>query len=440
MHASGAHIRHTARMTSTQTRPPGDGSTDWGPTVSGGRRRRGRRILLVLLLVVALPVLYGGALAARLSGSIERTEVTALDGSSGPLQILVTGSDSREGLSPEEQEELGTGAVDGERSDSIFILTVDGSRAGILAFPRDLYVPRCDGSSGRINAALGIGGPDCLIDTVEAVSGIGLDHYMAVSFGGFRDIVDAVGGVDVCVDRDLDDPFAGISIKQGCQTLTGRQALGFVRTRKLDNDLERIKRQQQFLGALAEKVARPSTVLDPSAAWPLTGAVGDALTADEGLGLLDLARLGYGARGLTGGAAVTATVPSTPTSVGGAAVLQVNDAEAQPLFASFRDGSALRRGDPAVTPESTRVRVLNGAGTPGLAGNTGDLLSQRGYDVVGVGDADGGRETTVIQHPAGMRANAELLQRELPVGATLEETGDVDVVTLILGADVSGGL
>ncbi len=426
-------------MTRTST-PQSDGaSTDWGPTMRGGRRRRRRRIVLVLLVILALPVVYGGALAARLSGSIERTEVTSLDGSSGPMQILVTGSDSREGLSEEEKLELGTGSVDGERTDSIFILTVDGSRAGILAFPRDLYVPRCDGSSGRINAALGIGGPNCLVDTVEQVSGIGIDHYMAVSFGGFRDIVDAVGGVHVCVERDLDDPFAGISIKAGCQTLTGRQALGFVRSRKLDNDLERIKRQQQFLGGLADKVASPSTALDPGATWQLTGAVGDALTADEGLGLLDLARLGLGARGLAGGAAVTATVPATPASIGGASVLQIDDAAAQPLFASFRDGSALRQGDPDVTPATTRVRVLNGAGVPGLAGNTRDLLSERGYDVVGVGDADS-RDATVIQHPPDMRANAELLQRELPVGATLEETGSVDAVTLILGADVAGGL
>ncbi|MBW3551768.1 MAG: LCP family protein, partial [Proteobacteria bacterium] len=147
---------------------------------------------------------------------------------------------------------------------------------------------------------------------VEQVSGIGIDHYMAVRFGGFRDIVDAVGGVDLCVERDIDDPFAGVNIKAGCQTLTGRQALGFVRSRKLDNDLERIKRQQQFLGGLADKIARPSTVLDPGATWQLTGAIGDALTADEGLGLLDLARLGLGARGLAGGEARDAGRPGDP--------------------------------------------------------------------------------------------------------------------------------
>ena len=428
-------------MTRTSAPPTQASHDDWGPTVRGGRRRRrGRWIALLLVLLLGVPLLYGLALGTRLSTSIQRTEVTALDGSGGPMHVLITGSDSREGLSAEEQVELGTGFAEGDRSDSIFVLSVQGSRAGILAFPRDLYVERCDGSSGRINAAQQIGGVDCLVDTVENLSGIGIDHYMSVSFGGFRDIVDAVGGVDVCVDKDLVDPFAGINILAGCQTLTGRQALGFVRTRKLDSDLERIKRQQQFLSALAKKVAQPTTVLDPTSAWPLTGAVGEALTADTGMGLLDLGRLALGARGMANGAAVTATVPATPASIGGAAVLQVDEAAAQPLFTSFRDGSALGAASSEVTPEDTQVRVLNGAGVSGLAGATRDALTQRGYEVVGIGDADASYETTLIRYPAGMQANAELLQRELPVSATLEESASVDVVTLILGTDLSGGL
>lgn len=422
-------------MTRTSAPPSPAHGDPWGPTVRGGRRRRGRWIVWLLLLAVGVPLAYGLVLAARVSSSIERTEVTALDGSGGPVHVLVTGSDSREGLSAQDMLEMGTGAVEGERTDSIFVLSVQGGRAGILAFPRDLYVERCDGTSGRINAALQHGGVDCLVDTVEGVSGIGLDHYMAVSFGGFRDIVDAVDGVEVCVDRDLSDPFAGIDLQAGCQSLTGPQALGFVRTRKLDSDLERIKRQQQFLGALARRVTRPTTMLDPTKAWPLTGAVGEALVADEGLGLLDLARLGLGARGMAAGSAVTATVPATPASVGGAAVLQVDQAAAQPLFASFRDGSALGQASSEVTPESTRVRVLNGAGVTGLAAATRDLLVERGYDVVGIGDGEA-RETTVVQFPAGQRPHAELLQRELPVAATLEES-NVEVVTLILGTDAA---
>ena len=427
-------------MARTPTPPATSVDDDWGPTVRGGRRRRRRWIVLLLVLVLGVPLVYGTVLAGRLSSAIARTPVTALDGGGGPMQILVIGSDSRQGLTEQEMLELGTGTVEGERTDSIFVLSVQGGRAGILAFPRDLYVPRCDGSTGRINAALQLGGLDCLVDTVEGISGIGLDHAMTVSFGGFRDIVDAVGGVDVCLDKDLKDPFAGINLSAGCQTLTGPEALGFVRTRKLDSDLERIKRQQQFLGALAQKVATPATVLNPPRAWELTGAIGQALTADEGLGLLDLGRLGLGARGLAAGAAVTATVPATPATIGGAAVLKIDEAAAAPLFASFRDGSALRQADPDVTAASTRVRVLNGAGVTGLAGRTAQALEDRGYDVVGVGDADAPVDATVIRTPPGQRANAELLQRELPVSASMEQVSSGDALTLVLGADLSEGL
>ena len=427
-------------MARTPTPPDTSVDDDWGPTVHGGRRRRGRWIVVLLVVLVGLPLVYGGVLAARVSTAIGRTEVTTLDGSGGPMQILVIGSDSREGLTEQEMLELGTGAVEGERTDSIFVLSVSGSHAGILAFPRDLYVPRCDGSTGRINAALAIGGLDCLVDTIEEISGIGLDHAMTVSFAGFRDIVDAVGGVDVCLDKDLKDPFAGINLSAGCQTLSGNQALGFVRTRKLDSDLERIKRQQQFLGALARKVATPASVLNPPRAWQLSGAIGEALTADGGLGLMDLGRLGLGGRGLASGAAVTATVPATPATIGGAAVLQIDEDAAAPLFASFRDGSALRQADPDVTPESTRVRVLNGAGVTGLAGRTADALEERGYDVVGVGDADAPSDATVIRTPPGQQANAELLQRELPVSASIEQVSSGDALTLVLGSDLSDGL
>ena len=133
--------------------------------------------------------------------------------------------------------------------------------------------------------------------------------------------------------------------------------------------------------------------------------------------------------------------PIAPVLCGKQLVFQavVVDAAAQPLFASFRDGSALGAASSEVTREDTQVEVLNGAGVSGLAGRTRDQLSQLGYDVVGIGDADGNVSTTVIRHPEGRQANAELLQRDLPVSATLEQA-DVGTVTLVLGTDLSEGL
>jgi LCP family protein required for cell wall assembly len=429
---------------SAQSAPPptADPAADgWGPTVRGGRRRRRGRVVLVLVLVLLLlPLGYGGALGLRLKAAMTETEVTALTRhSGGPMNFLVIGSDSREELTEQERIELGTGYVEGERTDSIFLLSVKGSRAGILAFPRDLYVQRCDGTSGRINAALNLGGADCLIDTIESFSGLPVHHFLAVSFGGFRDIVDAVGGVDICVDKPMVDPFAGLNLDAGCQTLSGAQALGYVRTRKLDSDLERIKRQQQFLGALADKLVTPATVINPGRAFETVGAVGGALTADDGMSYFDLLRLANGGRGLAGGHAVTATVPATGANVGGAAVLRPDEAAAAALFASFRDGSILDQASAGVTPADVRVRVLNGAGVPGLAATTRDQLTARGYQVVGIGDADG-RAATVIQFPPDQRAGAELLARELPIAAGLEEVAGADTVTLVLGEDVAGGI
>lgn len=428
MKTSPPDLRETPRV-------PDEG---WGPTVHGRGRRRRWPIVLVLALV--LPLLYGAVLASRMTTSMGRTDVTRLAGESGPpLHVLVTGSDSRAGLTPEERNELTTGSAGGERTDSIFLLTTQGNRAGILAFPRDLYVTRCDGSSGRINAALSIGGVDCLVDTVQSLSGIGIDHYVAVSFGGFRDIVDAVGGVDLCLDKPIKDAKAGLDLPQGCQSLNGPQALGFVRTRSLDSDLERINRQQQFLGALAKKIATPATVLNPPRAYQMTGALGNALTADQDLGITDLARLGLAGRALAGGAAVSATVPASGARIGGASVLQIDESAAESLFASFRDGSILDQAKTGVTPAETKVAVHNGAGVQGLADATANQLRDRGYEVTDIGNAEP-RATSVIRHRADQRPNAELLAREFPTAVTLEETDEVNTVTLILGEDLAQGL
>lgn len=419
--------------------PDSPGDDSWGPTRRGTAKGRRRRIAVVVLFaLVILPLAYGLVLATRVSSSIQRVDVAALSGGSGPLHVLVIGSDSREGLSEQDQTELTTGYVEGERTDSIFLLTVHRGRTGLLAFPRDLYVTRCDGTEGRINAALGLGGPDCLVQTVSDLSGIPIDHYVAVSFGGFRQIVDSVGGVDLCLEKPLNDPFAGVDLPAGCQTLSGPQALGYVRTRKLDNDLERIKRQQRFLGALADKIATPATVLWPPRAWELSGAVANALTADQQLGLWNLARVGIGLRSLAGGNAVSATVPANGATIGGAAVLVPDMDAAAPIFASFRDGSALAAAG-SVARSDVQVTVLNGAGVSGLAGQTADSLRTLGYQVAGVGDAES-RETTVIRYPPGGKAGAELLARDLPVDAALEERGDVTAVTLVLGTDLSEGL
>jgi LCP family protein required for cell wall assembly len=414
---------------------------EWGPTMSGrGRRRRRPLRMLVALLLLAFAAVVAFGLWA--SAQIPREDVDGLAGFGRPMHVLVVGSDSRADLTPEERRELTTGRDDGSgvRTDTIFVMTIRGSRVAILAFPRDLWVTRCDGSEGRINVAEQIAGPSCLVTTIRELSGIPIQHHLSVNFGGFRDLVNAVDGVEICLEEPISDRDAGIDLPAGCQTLEGADALGYVRVRKIDNDLERIQRQQTFLRALAGELAAPSTLLNPVRVATLSREMGSAVTADRGLGPIALARLGLGARGLAGGASVTETVPATLGTVGEASVLFLDEAAAGPLFQAFADGSILDRAGEAganIQPEDVPVRVLNGAGVAGLARQVADMLEGRGYPIAEVGNTDE-RERTVVQHPAAQREGAELVASEIPGDVELETSTEVSQVTVLLGRNAAG--
>lgn len=415
-------------------------ATGWGPDMEGRARRRRRpvRLLGILLLVV---LLLAVAVSWWVSSRIPRIEVDGLASSGRPMHVLVVGSDTREGLSDDEVRDLTIGrGFEGERTDTIFVMTIRGSSVAMLAFPRDLLVTRCDGSEGRINAAEAVGGPSCLVSTVRDVSGIDVQHYVRVTFGGFRDIVDAVGGVELCLEDAIADRDAGIDLRAGCQVLDGTDALGYVRVRKIDDDLHRIQRQQQFLRALAREIAAPLTLFNPVRAVSLSGEVGDAIAVSDSMGMFALGRMAWGGRGLASGQSVSYTVPADPARTsGGADVLIIRETEAEPIFARFRDGSVLDETAEGVRPEDVRTSVLNGAEISGLAGRVGDLLGARGFDVVDVGNADP-RDSTVIRHPPGQRAEADLVAGNLPVDADFEETSDVTSVTVVLGRDAAGVL
>lgn len=312
--------------------------------------RRARRPLLARILRIVLVVVLVTAIAAPAAALLllprERVDGLA-DGGVGnvaaPLHILITGSDSRADLTPEERIALTTGSAGGERADTILLLTVHGGRAGMLSFPRDLSVERCDGSVGRINGALSIGGSTCLVETVHRLSGIRAHHHLTVTFGGFRDVVEAVGGVELCLERPIRDRSAGIDLPAGCQVLDGADALGFVRVRKIDSDLARIGRQQQFLRALAGELTDPTLLVRPWRLASIATGGARAVTVDHRLGPVDLARLGIGLRAVANGSATTATVPADGfVSSAGASMLRVRQTEAQALFVAFADGTALR--------------------------------------------------------------------------------------------------
>ncbi len=308
-----------------------------------------------------------------------------------------------------------------------------------------MWVTRCDGTTGRINATIAIGGPDCLVETVHAVSGIDIHHYLEVTFGGFRDVVDAVGGVELCLDAPIADRDAGIDLPAGCQRLDGRDALGYVRVRKIDDDLQRIERQKEFIQALAREVVRPTTIANPVRAFRLARDAGAAVTVDEQMGPVSLARLGWAVRGLARGAVASHTVPVTPRiTSAGAYVLDPVLAEAEPLFADFRSGAMLHASDDeppsdaTLDPADIDVAVLNGSGINGLAGRTRDRLELAGLTVVSIDNAELRRQTLVL-HPPGQHAQAQHVANELGFDASLDETTAVTVITVVLGQDRQEG-
>ena len=408
------------------------------PLVRAPRGRRWGRIILIVVLVAILAFI-GLGVAAALSANSKITRV-GVRGLSEPVDgrrnILLIGSDGREGMTAQERKALGTGNFDGERTDTILLLTIQGSRGAMLSFPRDLYVERCDGSTGRINAAYGIDGASCLVKTVSDLSGIGVTNFIEVDFVGFHDIVEAVGGVRMCLPEAISDADAHIDLPKGCQRLNGKESLGFVRVRKIDDDLHRIERQQQFFKELASEMATPATVLNPFRLFSTGNAVGSALTADKGLGVMDLAALGRAGAAMGKSKFPQFAVPSDPTVIGGAAVLTVNDAEADPLFASFRDGTILEQVTTGVTPEEVTLDVRNGAGVGGLAQTVADELTERGFTVSNVANAPA-VETTVVQYRKGHEAEAQLVAQQSPFGAELEEVTKGPNVVLVLGADAA---
>jgi LCP family protein required for cell wall assembly len=251
---------------------------------------------------------------------------------------LVVGSDSREGLTADQQRELTTGGdVGSGRTDTILLVHVPGlgsnTRPTMVSIPRDSYVPIPGQGKDKINAAFALGGAPLLTKTVEEATGLHLDHYAEIGFGGFAALVDALGGVTVCPAEPINDPLAGIDLPAGCQQLNGRNALGYVRTRDTPRaDLDRMVNQRQFMSALLHRAASPAVWLNPWRWYSVPRAAADALTVDQGAHVWNLAQLGWALHG----SPTTLTVPIgsfTGSDVG--SVVVWDDDAAGKLFAAL---------------------------------------------------------------------------------------------------------
>ena len=364
------------------------------------------------------------------------------------LNVLLVGSDSREGMTPQDRREFGTGDFEGTRTDTIMLLQVelDGDgRAAALSFPRDLLVTRCDGTQGRINAAYGVGlerdgdGPSCLVETVADLTGVEINHYIEVSFAGFLKVVDALGGVGLYLDEPLYDEKAHLDLPAGCVQLEGADALGFVRARHLDNDFGRIARQQRFIKEMLREATDMGVLANPQHLYRIIDAAASAVQTDNALGLEQMREIAGGLRNLTANGLEVYTVPSAPAVTNGVAYVVEERKAANRLYGSFRDGSVVQDGPPPKPEDSEPamppVTVLNGVDKQGLAANAAELLESKGYVVAEVGDAPvGGLQRTRILHPPEFADAAARLARLFPHADVIEGIEGMPL-TLKLGAN-----
>ncbi|MEU5902026.1 MULTISPECIES: LCP family protein [Streptomyces] len=316
------------------------------------RRRRLRRTVLVLLAaaVVAAGGTYGWA-ETRLRRDVDLGAYGDRPPPGEGTNYLIVGSDSRDGLSEDDVKDLHAGGGGGRRTDSMMLLHTGANGATMVSLPRDSWVTlpgRLDTTTGKIkrperdklNAAFSYGGPELLAHTVERNTGLRVDHYAEIGFAGFVNIVDAVGGVRMCLDRDIKDEKSGADLREGCHTLDGRQALAYVRQRhqEREGDLGRSKNQQKLLSTLAHQAARPDTLFDPTRIGPAAQAGLDTLIVDEDMSLRDLSRMFRAVQSVSGGHGRRLNVPvsgiGVPTSKGN--VLKWDPEKAPRLFADLR--------------------------------------------------------------------------------------------------------
>ncbi|MEJ5867428.1 LCP family protein [Pseudokineococcus sp. 5B2Z-1] len=452
------------------------------PRTAAGRhvraRSRARRAVAVVATTVAGAVVVAGAagaaVVAHLDGNITSVEVDSVlgddrpeaaptaAGETGPLNVLVMGSDDRSQL--REGGQAFGGDIGGGGSDTTLLVHLSGDRerAVAVSIPRDsmVEVPGCGDPRGEdrtrlamFNSALAEGGPACAIATVEANTGVRIDHFAVVDFDGFQDVVNALGGVEVCLPEAVQDPKSHLDLPAGVSRVSGEQALAYVRARynvpgTEGSDIGRIGRQQQFLSSVVQEVTSAGILLRPDRLVRFLDAATESLTTDPGLDSVgELTRLAQSASGLRPDDVSFVTVPfeayaPDPNRLQWAP-------EAEDLWASIREDAPLpgspeaeAAADPApepapltVSPGSITVEVYNGTGEGGRAGEAQADLQLQGFTVPVAGNAEPGAPDGVrVSYPTGAEDAAETVAAAFPGANVVEDPSLQGRVVVTLGA------
>ncbi|MFE3143533.1 LCP family protein [Streptomyces scopuliridis] len=479
-----------------RSRRAGKGQAE-AATAAGRRKRkspksRKKKALVwtggvMAFLLVGLSV-GGYFVYQHFNGNIDTIDVQGA-GSGGfkkdqPVNILLIGTDKRTGAGNEGYGDAGS--VGHADTTLLFHVSKDRTNATVLSIPRDLItdIPDCetksaDGtkvipgtSQARFNTSLGQDerDPGCTMRTVKELTGLTVDHFMMADFNAVKTMSTAVGGVEVCVAKDVDDPKSHLKLSKGTHTIQGEQALAFVRTRHAfgnESDLTRIETQQQFLSSMIRKMKSGDTLTSPSKLLKLAEAATDALTVDTGIGsiqkLSDLATelAKVDPKNIT---FMTLPVLDNPAEVVKATVV-VNDTKAKPLFSMMQNDVSLTevqqkekadekaakakqeellKGTKADASD-VRVDVFNGGGPQGSAQETLNWLQNTEGVVKSTnkGNAPADVAKTTLEYAPNQADQARALAEMMGLPATAMKPGTEDAVglqamTLTLGGDFKG--
>ena len=448
-----------------------------GTTHGNSGRRRLAAVTRVVAGLLSLTLLagtgWGWYLGRVADASVNRTDAIPSSGNDEvvdtgeAMNLLLVGNDSRASATEEELQQLNTEANAGTNTDTMILVHVpaDGSKASFVSFPRDSYVQIPGHGWDKLNAAYAYGsqeapdgasdaavqaaGAQLLIQTISSLTGLQIDHYAEVDLLGFFKLSSVVGGVTVNLCEAVQDDYSGVDLPAGEQTITGEQALAFVRQRHglPRGDFDRIIRQQTFIAGMIRKILSENVLLDLGKQRQLVQAAADALTVDQTLNLFNPASQ---MQTVTPDSVDFQTIPyiGDDEDDAGRYILRLEDTSTLHRFfaqlsADPQDAAAAApttEAAPTVTPADVTVEVYNGSGTSGLAGTAATSLTSAGFSVATTGNADSMDYTaTEIRYAAGDEALAAALAAAVP-GATQVASDDATSGTLqlVLGSDFNG--
>ena len=290
------------------------------PAPAPRRPRRRRPVGKILLLMLVAWLVFLIAVPIWAWSQIDKVDIEPAgarpDDQPGRTYLLV-GSDSRKGLTKEERRRLGTGGDVGQRTDTIMLLHTGDGPDMLLSIPRDSLVDIPNNGNQKINAAFAIGGPKLLVRTIEQNTGLRIDDYVEIGFGGFVNAVDAVGGVEICPRKRMVDKDANLNIKKGCQEVDGVVALGYARSRKVSQygDIDRARQQREVVSAIGSEVKSPWTFINPVRYFNLNKAATTSIRISEGTGPVALARFGLAMTRVDGENGLTCGMPIADQAV-----------------------------------------------------------------------------------------------------------------------------